>query len=311
MAQQKQRIITRTIYSGALQTVRQLGLKHVLLNYTTLNQALNEPTINPLLPSPPTRGMEIYDPYDPDTDTPNLYSRYLVMGNGGHKNIQDPNDSIPYTVPVAHMATDAGLFSIMPLIARPIDDALTSAERKKYGLRRTGVGADGKLYEFYFALKLEYDRTTPEMTLTEVVNGETVTTEFVPTLDNLRPTQSGENVTYAGKYANVSSFTQVTWDQQMLEEIGEACRLFFGNARKAIASELALCYGVEKPIKQRYPASGAQTPISVANGLFTEIAAMQVAVHATTYIPLAYIDEEYTLSLDLGASEPLIGVPAS
>lgn len=121
MAKQKQRTIVNTIYGAALQTARQLGLKYTIQNYTTVNQALNEPSIMANLPVPATLGMEIVDSYDPVNDTDDLYTKYLVFGNKGHQNIQNPDDAIPYTLPIPHLATDACVYSLLPLVCRSVD----------------------------------------------------------------------------------------------------------------------------------------------------------------------------------------------
>jgi hypothetical protein len=303
------RIITRTVYGATIQTVRALGMKHVVVEYTTINQAINEPTIINKLPTPLTRGMEIYDPYDFDKDSNNIFTQYLVVGNGGHENINNPNDAVPYSIPVPHKATDSGLFNLMPFILRKADDDLTVAERRKYALRRT-VEVDGVLYAAYYARKIEFPRTTPEITITKIVDGESVVETFVPTINNLRPVKYAQETEYKGAYATVSSFVQLVWDENDIQDAKDACRIMFGNERMAIISELAICSAVEKPIKQRYPseAGSAQTPINVPANTFFEAVACQVNVHITTYIPLSYADQEYTLSLNLGATEPLFGV---
>lgn len=306
---QRQSVIVKTVYGNQLQTARQLGMQHQMPENSTINQALREQNIIDKLPTPVTAGMEITDDYDPETDTPLLNTRYLVLGNKGHKSIQNVNDAIPYTVPVPHMATDVNVFSMLPLVARPIDDDLSVDERKQYGLRRTIlIGKD--LYAFYFALRLTFDRTTVDTGITQVVDGTSVTTDFVPTLDNLAPTPQADNTDYSNNYATVSAFVKVAFDQLAIEDILEATRLLFGNEQMAIVSEIALCHGIPKAVTGRYPNSGAQTKIAVPSTLYTEIVGMQSSVLATTYIPLPYINQKYEIMLNLGATEPLIGTTA-
>lgn len=301
------RIITRTVAGAQLQTNRQLGLKHEVPEYTTLNQALNEPTIINLLPTIPTAGMEVYDEYDLDTDSDSIFTKYVVLGNGGHKNINNPNDAVPYSVPVPHLATDTGLFNIMPLVVRPATEDLTIEQRKKYRLRRT-IEKDGVKYAAYFCRVLEFPRTTPDMMITTIENGEESSTQFIPTINNLRPSHPEENQDYDGKYASVSSFVTLVFDAQELKDIKDACRILYGNERMAILSELAICSGVEKTIRARYPLTGPQTTLAVAPNTLFEVAACQVQVFITTHIPLAYADQEYSMTIDIGATEPLFGV---
>lgn len=302
-----ERIITRTIYGSTLQTVKALGFKLEVPEFTTLNQAINEPTIVDLLPSTATLGMEIFDEYNVDTDFDAISTKYLAIGNGGHKNIQNPNDAVPYSVPVPHLATDSGLYNMCPWLVRPVTDDLSIEERKKYRLRRTII-RDGVLYSAYFLRVLEYSRSTPDLMVTTIENGEETSAQFVPTIENLRPSHPTENQDYHGKYANVSAFVPVVMDAKEIKDFKEACRIMFGNERMAIISELAICSGVDKPVTQRYPSTGAQNPMTVPENQFFEVAACQVQVFISTYIPLAYADQEYSFTLDVGATEPLFGV---
>lgn len=305
------RIITRTVYGSEIQTIRALGLKHTFKEFTTLNQAISEPSINKNLPVPLTLGMEIAAEYNFETDSNSIFTQYLVVGNGGHQNINDPNDAVPYSIPVPHKATDSGLFNLMPFVMRPVTNDLTAAQRRNYGLRRTEL-IDGVVYAAYYARKIQFPRTTPDVNITTVVDGEEVVEEFIPTINNLRPQHYTQETDYDGAYASVSSFVQIIWDEQAIQDIKDACRLKFGNERMAIISELAICSGIEKPVLQRYPSAigSAQVPQNVAANTYFEAVGCQVNVHITTYVPLAYADQEYTLSLDLGATEPLFGVGA-
>lgn len=309
MAQQE-RIVTRTVSNAQLTTVRQLGLIHEIAEFTTLNQALNEPGITPMLPSPLTLGMEITDDYDAVKDTQNLYTKYLVLGNGGHKQINNPEDVVPYTVPVPHLATDTGLYNTMPILARPVNDDLTPVERRQYCLRRT-IMKDKILYAFYFGRVLEYDRTTPDSNITHVENGEETTEEFVATMNNLKPSHPDETNTYEGSYASVSAHIRIVWTKKDIEEMQNACAILFGNPRVAIISEMAVCSAVLKPVTKRYPPSGPQNPVNTPVNTFYEAVGCQVQVFISTHAPVGSNGAEYALTLDLGATEPLFGVNVS
>ncbi len=322
------RIITRTVIGSALQTERGLGLEHNVLEYTTLNQAISERTIIGNLPEPLTKGMESLPAYDYRTDSDKLFTQYLCIGNGGHKNVTDSGSSdsagfvstpgssgvvntvvngTPYTLPVPHSATDTGLYNQIPFLVREVTDDLTIAERRQYGLRRT-IEKDGVLYAAYFGRKLQLDRVTPTINVTHVVDGESTTVEFVPTFNNLRPTHPTEDTSYDASYGNVSASVTVVWDEDQIQDIKDACRILYGNEHLAIISEIAICSAVEKPITQKYPNSGTQSPINVAANTFFEAVACQVVMFISTYVPISFADQEYTLYLDLGATEPLFGV---
>lgn len=319
------RIITRTVLGSQLQTERGLGLKHNVQEYTTLNQAISERTIISNLPEPLTKGMEVLPDYDYQTDSDKIFTQYLCIGNGGHKILagstsanggfnSSPGESnvtnaIPYTLPVPHLATDTGLYHPIPFLVRPVTADLTIAERRDYALRRT-IEKDGVLYAAYFARKINYSQVTPVANVTHVVDGESTTTELVYTMNNLRPSHPTEDVSYNASYANVSASVTVLWDEDQIQDIKDACRILYGSDNFAIISEIAICSGVEKPIAQKYPNTGVQTPTVVANNTFFEAVACQVVMHITTHIPISFADREYKLELDLGATEPLFGVSA-
>lgn len=303
-----ERIVTRTVYGAAIQTVKQLGLKHVIMDYTTINQAINEQTIVNKLPLVRTRGMEITDEYSHTEDTDKIYTTWMVIGNLGHLNFTDPEDAIPYSIPVPHKATDSGLYNIYPFVMRPIAQDLTRQERRMYGLRRT-LEVEGELYAAYYGRRLTFDRTAPDMMITTVVNGDETSEIFIPTFENLRPEKMNESVTYDGVYVSVSMLSTVVFSATEIQDLKDVARLLFGNERKAIISEIGICSGVEKMVKQRYPhpVGSAQQPVNVAAGQFYDVVGCQVNAHVTTYIPISFVDKEYTYVVDLGASEPIFG----
>lgn len=308
-----QRIITRTVTGSMLQTERSLGLKHNVYDFTTLNQAISERTIIANLPNPITLGMEVLPSYDYQTDSDQIFTKYIVIGNGGHKNITGSSGSgangIPYTLPIPHLASDTGLYNPFPLVGRKVTADLTIAERRRYCLRRT-IWLNGELWAFYFGLVLDYARVTPTVNITYVVDGQESTIEYVPTMQNLRPTPPTEDVTYDGSYADVTAPVQIVWNESQIQDIKDACRVLYGTENVAIISEIAICSGVTKTVTHKYPNSGTQTPIALAANTFFETVACQVVLYISTYVPIAFADREYKLELDLGATEPLFGVNA-
>lgn len=308
-----QRIITRTVTGSLLQTGRNLGLKHNVYEFTTLNQAISERTIVSNLPNPLTLGMEVLPDYQYQTDSDKIFTKYICIGNGGHKNITGSSggqaNGIPYTVPIPHLATDTGLYSPIPIIGRKVTNDLTIAERRRYCLRRT-ILVNGELWAFYFGLVLDYSHVVPTANITYVVDGQETTIEYIPTMNNLRPTPPTEDVTYNGSYADVTAPVEIVWNEQQIQDIKDACRVLYGTENVAIISEIAICSGVEKPITHKYPNSGTQTPGAVATNTFFEAVACQVVLYISTYVPIAFADREYKLELDLGATEALFGANA-
>lgn len=79
--------VTRTGVGASIQTAKYLGAQHDILPNTTVNQSLTDPLVVPFQPSPVSLGMEVVDSYDALTDTNNLYLRYMVIGNKGHRHV--------------------------------------------------------------------------------------------------------------------------------------------------------------------------------------------------------------------------------
>lgn len=323
-----ERIITRTLLGGLLSTLGTLNLKHNIQDYTTLNQAISLKQIVDPLPEPIVKGMEVLPEYNFQTDSQNLYTQCFVIGNFGHKQINGastavgasdltsnsttyaPTISIPYTVPVPHLATDTGLYNIIPFVIRPVTDDLTTAHRKRYALRRT-IEINSVLYAAYFGRVLDVTQIVPTTSVTEVVDGNETSFEFIPTFNNLRPTHPTEDTSYSASYGNVSAPISILFDEDDIQDLKDACRLLYNNENYAIISEVGLCSAVRKPITQKYPNSGVGTPIAVAANTFYEMVACQITMHITTYVSFVGGDQEYTMGFDLGASEPLFGVKAA
>lgn len=199
------------------------------------------------------------------------------------------------------------MYNPIPLVGRKVTADLTIAERRRYCLRRT-IWLNGELWAFYFGLVLDYARVTPTVNITYVVDGQESTIEYVPTMQNLRPTPPTEDVTYDGSYADVTAPVQIVWNESQIQDIKDACRVLYGTENVAIISEIAICSGVTKTVTHKYPNSGTQTPIALAANTFFETVACQVVLYISTYVPIAFADREYKLELDLGATEPLFGV---
>lgn len=322
-----ERIVTRTVIGSLLMTNRALNLKHNIQDYTTINQAISLKQIVDPLPEPLVKGMEVLPEYSFITDSDQLFTQVMIIGNGGHKVVTGTsgnssynqtttgfsnataarlNIAIPYTVPVPHRATDTGLFNMYPFVIRPVTDDLTIAERKRYCLRRT-IEIDGVLYAAYFGRVLTYERVTATTNITEVVDGQATTVEFVPTFNNLLPTHPTEDTDYNASYGNVSAPLEIVFDEDDIQDLKDACRLLYNNENYALLSEISLCSAVQKPIEQKYPNSGTGSPTNVAQNTFFEMVACQVVLHMTTYVSFIGSDQEYSLTINIGATEPLFG----
>ena len=301
------RFTVPTIYGNALATAVQLNIPYEVLPYTTLTEAINDPIIVPFQPAVITVGSEIYDDYDPDVDVKSFASNFFMIGNGGHSVIAGPVGGIPITNPIAHRSTDAGLYHLIPFIVRPIANDLTALERSKYYLRKV-IDISGSLYVAYFARIIDTSSASPDMTLVTDVNGNSVVTSFIPTINNLRPTAPLAGSQPSGNFADVSTTVTIEFTANDVTELKQACLLLYGDENYAIVSEIALGQGVRKVVTARYPNSGTQTPVAVAANTFYEVAAPQVACHYVTFYPVSYTSQGFDLTFDLAASEPLYGI---
>lgn len=318
------KIITPTVIGTQIQTERALGLQHNVLDFTTINHALSLRQIVPHLPDPLIRGMEVLPEYNFVSDSSEIFTQCLIIGNGAHKNVTGSSTSntnigfnnnpstnridvaIPYTVPVPHRATDTGLYNMIPFLVRPVTDDLSIAERRRFCLRRTML-IDNILYAAYYGRFLEISKTTASIVITEIVDGVETQVEYVPTYNNLHPTHPTEDTSFDGSYGVVTAPIEVIFDEDDIQELRDACRLLYNNENYAIISELGICSGVKKPIEQKYPNSGTGSPINVPANTFFETVACQVNTFISTHVSFVGVDKEYTMQLDLGNTEPVFG----
>ena len=301
------RFTVPTIYSNALATAVQLDIPYEVLPYTTLTEALDTSSILPFQPSIITAGSEIFDDYDPDVDVKSFASDFFVIGNGGHAIVAGPVGGIPITNPIAHRSTDSGLYKIIPFIVRPITNDLNAVERQNYYLRKV-ISVNNVLYVAYFGRRIDLSSASPDMTLVTSVNGNDVTTSFIPTLNNLKPTAPAPGSQANGNYVNVSTGVTINFSATEVTELKQACLLLYGDENFAIISEIGLCHGVKKVVTARYPDSGTQTPVAVTADTYYEVAAPQINCHYVTFYPVSYTNNGFDLTFDLAASEPLYGV---
>lgn len=307
------RIFVRTVYGADLQTARHLGRPHEIQQYTTINEAINDSVLNTHLPAVVTRGMEVTAAYDANVDTQNLNLRVFCIGNGGHANVAGPTGGVPYTRPVPHKASDAGLYHQIPFVVRqlsPINEDLDVTQRAKYRLRRT-IEVGGNLYAAYFGKVLDFSTTITEKLLLTTVNGVTTQAPFVPTVNNLRPQAPTLSSPTTGTFLEVSAGTVIPFTAEEVRWLREACDLLYLDENYAIISEIALCSGVDKEVTQKYPNSGTQTLAPSVGGPFYETVACQANVHISTYHPMVFNNSGLDLSYDVGATEPLFGTNLS
>lgn len=303
------RIIVRTVYGSALQTAKQLGIAHDIPPFASLNDALTYDQTVPHQPTVHTQGMEVVEAYQPIDDTINQTLQYFCIGNGGHRTVVGPVDGVPYTAPIPHRASDAGLYNLIPFVVKPVASDLTELERVNYRLRKTML-IDGVLYAAYYLRRLDVATAVPDATEVTVVAGVSYPVPFAPTLNNLQPPVPPIGSANNGSYLQVSATVTVEFSATEVQQLQDACALVFGDSNYAIISEIGLCHGVEKAITAVYPTTGTQTPNAVTT-TSTECVGVQVACHISTYYPVVYTNAGFDFTLELGATEPLFGLDSN
>lgn len=297
------RAIVRTIFGIQVQTALNLGLQLTMPQHSTINELMTDSDVVPFQPSPATLGMEFAEAYDMATDSHNIREQLLVIGNKGHRSAPGGTSGIDTMEAVPHLATDTGLFGMIPFVIRPFSDDLTTTQRAVYRLRKT-MWYNGELYVAYYGRKLAINSVIPEMTITDVANGVKQTRPFVPSIANSKPKPriiDGEgDGSYVESVANVELLFGAQ-EVQWLEEVGQ---ILFGDPNKGLISELAFCSCVDKSVTRRYPGSGTQNPINVPPGERFEAVGVQVNTFVSTFLT-PNLNGGFSGTYNLGGNDPL------
>lgn len=301
-------IVTRTIYGAQVQTALAIGVDHIQEEYTTLNEAINDAVLNPHVPSVITRGMEYAAPYNHETDTREHRMQVVVIGNGGHANEIRGNNSIPTNVAREKYATDAVLRNMIPFVVVPAVSDISVEKRKRYRLRRT-VLINNVLYVAYYGRHINSADLSAESVLATTVNGNTQFSTFIPSINNMRPSDVPTTAALTGAYVSVTAPHNLTFTEEDTQDLLNACSIMYGDPDQAMISELAICTCVDKPVIQRYPANGTQTPTSVNGSSIKESVCTQISIYSSMKpIDIESLNAGTSIVIELGISEPLLGV---
>lgn len=269
--------ITRTAVGDALQAAKHLGVAHVIVPKTTLNEKFDiQSGILPAAGEIPA-------------------TRYYAIGNGGHRITLSANNK-PITDPIDHSAADGALYAHLPFVLRPVANDLTSEQRKNYHLRKP-VTVGGANYYGYWLKPLP----VADVEITMEVTAGGITKPFVPDSSNLNPTpptiaSTGTTPT-SDAYLSVAAPVVLDFNEFDTTELINACKILFNDEREAIVSEIAICSGVEKLIT-----------ITTTGGLpaqFKEVIACQVTTFISADHNLAQNNQGFIKDLELGCAEAL------
>lgn len=297
------KVVTRTVIGGQVLTNISLKQAHNVLEHSTIQELVSDSVAVPYQPESKTAGSQETEPYDPVKDLPRLHLGYVCIGINGHRNIKDSN-MVDVTLPVEHKPTDTGLYRIIPFVIKPLTSDLSDSERARYRLRKI-LRIEGEMYAAYYLKKLETQNTEPTLILNTVDKGDITSTVWVPTINNLRPTQPDIGYRNDGSFMTVVANLNFTFSEQDVEWYFEAMELLFGHRHYAI-TELGFCTGADKAIVSEYPRTGAQSPsTAIRNRNLTECVATQVAYFANIDLKPSVFNKGFTLTFDSGITEPL------
>lgn len=278
------RVITRTINGSRILAGLQQGKPYTHVQYTTLNEALG---INAgVMPT--------------DSDTPRV--RYYAIGINGHVN-RTGTDGGHFTQARQHSPDDFGLYTMLPFLIRSPGEDLTPVQRAPYALRKI-IQINGENYIAYYLKRIPISNEPVKMLHNTVVDGVTTTVPFVPTNANLHPVPvepSPVNVVSTnGTYLSTSAMMTLNFDAEDVAEYIEVAKAMFGSEERALISEIALVAGSDRVMSVTDPGQSAFN--------MNEVVMAQISTHITGLWPVAFTSEGFVYDLDLGGTEPLVGL---
>lgn len=298
-------IITQTIYSRGLATQRKIGQPYELLQYSTINEALNNAQAVPNQPTVPTAGSEVVEQYDAQNDTNSMVMKYMVIGNNGHQTIYGEHLHSGMPAPIDWAANNSGMYWMIPFIIVDADHDLSASERAKYRLRKVLL-VGGILRVAYYAMVLNFPTGSPEYRIYRKENN-TITDSaiFTPTLSQLIPVHPSGDLVNDKTHVSVTQPYSALFTTEMINNIINACNLLYGTSAAAVISEIGICHAVDKPVTARYPLTGTQNPANITPGTFFETVGMQVDTHVSLVQPISYNHTGFGVDLHVGGGVPL------
>ncbi|WJJ55136.1 virion structural protein [Xanthomonas phage RTH11] len=281
------RIITRTINGSRILAGLQQGKEYTHVPFTTLNEALgSNAAVMPL-----------------DGDTPRV--RYYAIGINGHVN-RVGTDGGHYTQARQKGPEEFGLYNQIPFVLRSPTEDLTQAERAPYALRKI-IEINGEKFIAYYLKRIPISNEAVKMLHNTVVDGVTTTVPYVPTNANLHPVPKDPSsvnvISTNGTYLSTSAMMTLEFSAKDVEELLEVAKIMFGSEERALISEIALVAGSDRTLQVTDP---GQAPFAM-----NEVVQAQISTNITGLWPVAFTSEGFTYDLDLGGTEPMVGMDPS
>lgn len=229
--------------------------------------------------------------------------KYFSLGVRGADGVGKDTNGVTILRVNQHQPIDANVFVPIPLLGRLLSEDVDNVTRAKYRLR-TVETRNGQPCVFYWAGLIDFLSYSPKLLkiYKDPVTGVEDVKNYIPTADGLHPVpvtlDSSNTVPISNTYVNGSAILDCSLNSNAIEELKNACRLYYNDAGYAAPSELAISYGIDGS------AEG-----SVGNGIiqYTEARSMVIAHFLTERSAReANNNGTITLKLDHGGSEPML-----
>lgn len=273
--------IVRTVYGANIQTALKLNLPVIIDPYTTLNEKFN-----------------IHNDILLAEDDRHVF-KYMAIGNGGHRVAVGPDNIAKFQV-IQHTPKHAGLYNQLPFVLRLPANDLTPTERLKYRLRRLETH-NGVEYVAYYLRVLDLNDTSPILELRTIVNGNTTSTDFVPSISDLNPIPPaivpGGVLVTSGDYIAATAKVSFNMPTDEVDEFLNVCNIIYEDEDYAIISEMALCAGVDRAVTGNFNGSTLG---------YTDAIGVQIVNHIASSIIAKSANAGINILFDLGNVEPLL-----
>lgn len=295
--------ITITAAMNRLITCLAWGKTFEIKANSQITETLRDSDVIPYPPSNADKAMYISPDFDPELETRDLKIGLMMVGRGGHAYTTDGDGEIdPTTYP--HKATHTGMFKPLPLIIRTLANDLTGADKALYRCRVIAEIA-GVLYAIYFGRIVDLTGQEIIEVLETVTDGEVTDTQiYEPTVNDLRPEREDLSGDSLGIFMRTYAVTDVSFTAEQIAEMKYACEVLYGNEDKAVISEIAFCFGKDKPVERVYNSAGTVLQNAPANS--REFVACHMGIVESTFKPVIYTGSISDIK-NVGISEPLYG----
>lgn len=237
--------------------------------------------------------------------------KYFCVGIRGSNCSGTDGDGVSNMRVNAHQPIDQSLFTMIPLLARPLSNDLDDVTRAQYRLRVVGT-YQGQQYAVYYVKLIDFTNYNPsEFLVTRDPNtGSELPDPLIHQKDDLfspEPVIYGSDGTIqaSNTYAEGSAILDCSLNANDLAEIVNAARIVKGDSSKTGINEVGILWGIDTP--QR--GSVGNSSINYTEALSLNIAHFLSERDARN----AQSNSTVTLRFDHGNADPMLvaGAPAS